>query len=43
MVMSMGLWAAMSGRWRQKSNTGSSTSTDLLGIDDDLKYIMWGL
>ena len=43
MVMSMGLGAAMSGSWRQKLNTGSSTEAELVGIDDDIKSIMWGL
>eukprot|EP00957_Ditylum_brightwellii_P059386 4508890-Ditylum_brightwellii.AAC.1 len=33
----------MSGSWRQKLNTGSSTEAELVGIDDALKYIMWGL
>eukprot|EP00957_Ditylum_brightwellii_P049892 3782196-Ditylum_brightwellii.AAC.1 len=33
----------MSGSWRQKLNTGSSTEAELVGIDDFLKYIMWGL
>ena len=41
--MSFGLGAVMSGSWRQKLNTGSSTETELVGIDDALKYIMWGL
>ena len=43
MVMSFGLGAVMSGSWRQKLNTGSSTEAELVGIDDALKYIMWGL
>jgi len=43
MVMSLGLGAVMSGSWRQKLNTGSSTKAELVGIDDALKYIMWGL
>ena len=43
MVMSLGLGAAMSGSWRQKLNTGSSTKAELVGIDDALKYNMWGL
>ena len=43
MVMSMGLGDDMSGRWRQKLNTGSSTEAELVGIDDALKSIMWGL
>ena len=33
----------MSDSWRQKLNTGSSTKAELVGIDDALKYIMWGL
>ena len=41
--MSLGLRAAMSGIWRQKLNTGSSTEAELAGIDDALKHIMWGL
>ena len=43
MIMSLGLGAVMSGSWRQKLNTGSSTKAELVGIDDALKYIMWGL
>ena len=42
-VMSLGLGSAMSGSWRQKLNTGSSTEAKLVGIDDALKHIMWGL
>ena len=41
--MSLGIVSAMSGSWRQKLNTGSSTETELVGIDDALKHIMWGL
>eukprot|EP00957_Ditylum_brightwellii_P172883 13161720-Ditylum_brightwellii.AAC.1 len=33
----------MSGSWRQKLNTGSSAEAELVGIDNVLKYIMWGL
>ena len=33
----------MSGRCRQKLNTVSSTEAELVGIDDALKHIMWGL
>ena len=36
MVISMGLGAAVSGIWRQKLNTGSSTEAELVGIDDVL-------
>ena len=43
MVLSMRLGAVMSGSWRQKLNTGSSTKAELVGIDDVLKCIMWGL
>ena len=43
MVMSLGLGADISGSWRQKLNTGSSTEAELVGIDDALKHIMWGL
>ena len=43
MVMSMGLGAVMSGSWRHKLNTGSSTKAELVGIDDALRYIMWGM
>ena len=32
----------MTGSWRQKLNTGSSTEAELVGIDDALKHIMWG-
>ena len=41
--MSLGLGSAMSGSWLQKLNTGSSTEAELVGIDDALKHIMWGL
>ena len=41
--MSMVLGAAMSGSWRQKFITGSSTESELVGIDDALKSIMWGM
>ena len=43
MVMSMGLGAAMSGSWRQKLNTGSLTEAELVGINDALQYIKWGI
>ena len=43
MVMYLGLGAAMSGSWSQKLNTGSSTEAELVGIDDVIKHIMWGL
>ena len=43
MVISTGLRDVMSGSWRQKLNTGSSTEYELVGIDDALKSIMWGL
>ena len=43
MFMSLGLGDAMSGNWRQRLNTGSSTEAELVGIDDALKHIMWGL
>ena len=33
----------MSGSWRQNLNTGSYTEAELIGIDDALKHIMWGL
>ena len=33
----------MSGSWHQKLNVGSSTEAELVGIDDALKHIMWGL
>ena len=39
----MGLGADISGSWRKKLNTGSSTEAELVWIDDALKYIMWGL
>ena len=42
-VMSFGLGDVMSGSWRQKLNTGSSTEAELVRIDNALKYIMWGL
>ena len=41
--MSIGLGDAMSGSWRQKLNIGSSTEAELVGIDDDIKSIMWGV
>ena len=37
--MSLGLGAVMSGSWRQKLNTGSSTEAELVGINNALKYI----
>ena len=43
MVMSMLLGDAMYGIWSQKLNTGSSTEAEILGIDDALKPIMWGM
>ena len=43
MVMSMGIVYTMSGSWRQKLNTGSSTEAELVGIDDALKFFMWGM
>ena len=43
MIMSFGLCAGMSGSWKQKLNKGSSTEAELVGINDALKYIMWGL
>ena len=43
MVMSLVLGSAMSGSWLQKLNTGSSTEAELVGIDDAIKHIMWGL
>ena len=43
MVMLMGLGAAISGSWRLTLNTGSSTKAELVGINDALKYIVWGL
>ena len=43
MVMPMELGDAMYGSWSQKLNTGSSTEAELVGIDDALKSIMWGL
>ena len=43
MVMSIGLRDSISGSWRQKLNTGRSTEAELVGIDDALKFIMWGL
>ena len=39
----MGLWAAMSGSWRQKLNNGRWTEAQLVGIDYDLESIMWVL
>ena len=43
MVISMVLGDAMSSNWRHKFNTGISTEADLVGIDDALKSIVWGL
>ena len=43
MVMSLELGVVTSESWRQKLNTGSSTEAELVGIDNTLKYIMWGL
>ena len=33
----------MSGSWRQKLKIGGSTKAEIIGIDDALKHIMWGL
>ena len=43
MVMSLDMGAVMSGIWGQTLNTGSSTEAELVGIDDALKHVMWGL
>ena len=39
----MELGATMSGSWRKKLNTGRSTEYELVGIDNGIKSIMWGL
>eukprot|EP00957_Ditylum_brightwellii_P020639 1556166-Ditylum_brightwellii.AAC.1 len=38
-IMSLGLGAVMSGSWREKLNTGSSTKAELVGIGDALKIL----
>lgn len=43
MVISLDMRAVMSGIWRQTLNTGSSTEAELVGIDDALKHVMWGM
>ena len=43
MMMSLGRGAAMSFLHRHKLNARSSTEAELIGIDDALPYIMWGL
>ena len=43
MMMSLGRGAAMSFLHRHKLNARSSTEVELIGIDDALPYIMWGL
>ncbi len=43
MMMSFGKGAAMSILYRQKLNAQSSNEAELIGIDDALPYIMWGL
>ena len=43
MIMLMGQGDVMSGSWRQKSNAGSSNEAELVGIDEALRYIMWGM
>ena len=43
MVVSMKLGVSISSSWRQKLNTGSLTEAELVGIDDTIKYIVWGL
>jgi len=43
MMMSLGKGAVMSFSHRQKLNARSSTEAELIGIDDALPYIMWGL
>ena len=43
MVMSLVLGYAMSDSWWKRLNTGISTETELVGIDDALNHIMLGL
>ena len=43
MMMSLGRGAAMSFSHKHKLNARSSTEVELIGIDDALPYIMWGL
>ena len=43
MVISLGLGSTISGSWRQKLNTGSSTKAELVRNYDALKNIMWSL
>jgi hypothetical protein len=43
MMMSFGKGAVMSISHRHKLNARSSTEAELIGIDDALPYIMWGL
>ena len=43
MMMSLGRGAVMRFLHRHKLNTRSSAEAELIGIDDALPYIMWGL
>ena len=42
MMMSLGKGSHMSSSRGQKKNTGSSTETELVGVDDVLAKILWG-
>lgn len=41
MVMSLGKGCPISGSWRQKLNTKSSTEAELVGVDDCMHVIVW--
>ena len=42
MMMTLGKGATMSSSRGQKVNTGSSTETELVGVDEMLRKILWG-
>ena len=41
MMMTMGQWDASSNSTKQKSNTKSSTKSEIAGIDDEISLILW--
>jgi hypothetical protein len=41
MTMSLGKGSPISGSWRQKLNTKSSTKAELVGVDDSMHVIVW--
>jgi hypothetical protein len=41
MALTLGRGALISGSYKQKINTKSSTESELVGVDDDMPFIMW--